>query len=415
MRITYASLSAGLANTAFLALFPGFFFYHSLVGLGLMPSLLGGFFSPVALLMLPALGCLYVHQLMKNRLGGRRVDAAFFGFIAYFVLVLSVQAAERANGDVLRSHWLAVLQLTVTFMIFRMADFTMVRRAAVLSLLGMAGIIFWFAQDGIFHLLDQSLISYQGFARSYLVTALVVLMLTTARWQRLALYAISVSALYLNGARSEFAALLVAAAANEIASSKHKWLVFVTLSILVALLFTFLQDLIELLPGNRTLQLLDIEAASSWQQRSANTESALQTIREHPLLGDFGSYVSIGSAGDYAHNILSAWVDLGFIGFAWLLLMMVPPLLSLSAEAVLRWKSIGRSFLLPFSLVVVSALLLLVAKDFTYMLWAAGLGAYASYRRQGVTQSPSMRTSGYRPTTMLQGRMASQQHGSRLP
>ena len=49
-----------LLNSAFFLLFPGFFYYHTLLGTGTTGAFLGGYFSPISLLYMLPLALVYV-------------------------------------------------------------------------------------------------------------------------------------------------------------------------------------------------------------------------------------------------------------------------------------------------------------------------------------------------------------------
>jgi hypothetical protein len=100
----------------------------------------------------------------------------------------------------------------------------------------------------------------------------------------------------------------------------------------------------------------------------------------------------LGVQGLYAHNIFSAWVDLGFVGFVWLLLMLLIPFCVLAARA---WGSRPDDdlpdLMLTLVLLAVTLLLLFTAKEFTYMLTGAALGRYARYRYETYRREPDRR------------------------
>ena len=110
------------------------------------------------------------------------------------------------------------------------------------------------------------------------------------------------------------------------------------------------------------------------------------------VLGDYGSYLDLGVQGLYAHNIFSAWVDLGFVGFVWILLMLLIPFCVLAMEALrARPEEDLPELMLTLELVAVTLLLLFTAKEFTYMLTGAALGRYARYRYGKYRRMPGRR------------------------
>lgn len=402
------SLGMAIMHLAFFALFPGFFFYHSAAATGSIGLILAGYFSPVALIFMPLLILIYLRTINRNKFLLTTTDFAFFSFLVYFFFIVALNFADGANPELTKNHFLAILQLSAVFIIFRMAEFNSIRfrRIAFACMACMTAIIFTLSMNGFFNLKQQGefgyaedVATYQDFARSYLVTFLVIVPFTKAASLRLCLYFICLPALYLNASRSEFVALASLIALTEIISAKHRWMILLLVLGSAAFFISNSNDLIKSLPANRTLELLDLSHSSSWDARRLLSLRALETIAASPLLGDYGSYAGRNCCvGAYAHNILSAWVDLGLLGFVYLLCMLAFPMYFLSVEIASRKaKANPEELVLAFSLLFVTLLLLFTAKDFTYMLTSAALGRYAYYRNTRAAASRmSIRTS--RPT-----------------
>jgi hypothetical protein len=383
------------AQLAFLALFPGFFFYQSAIGSGAAGAVLGGYFSIVALACLPFLAFSYVREALKDARFLTRIDVAFWGFLAFFTITAGFNYAAGAPGDVVQHHAVAIMQLAAVYFVFRLADFhsTRMQWLCIVCFAGMTAIIAYLSVDGFFYLKMQAdaenaaaVATYQGFARSYLATALIVLPFSRGIRLRMLMYAIAVPALFLNGARSELIAFLLLITVVEIFHTRYKLLLSVLLFVAASGALLYADQIIDMLPVNRSVQLLDIDSASSWEARNFLLAQALKTIATHPVLGDYGSYFYLfSSSGSYAHNILSAWVDLGFAGFAWLLCMSVLPMRDLFADlASGRVKLGSREFMLTFSLMLTTLIMLFAAKSFTYMMIGAALGRYARHQRASV-------------------------------
>jgi hypothetical protein len=381
---------SSFAYIAFLALFPGYFFYHTALGIGWINAFLGGYFSWIALGLLPFIALVYAGKLMEDPTFFTSMDGFFGVYLLYFIVIVGFNYAHHADIDVIQEHLMAIYQFAVIFLVFKMADFEArtLRWITLITLLAMAGIIFHLSSDGWFYLKQEtsirdseSLSSYQGFARSFFVTALVAIAFTRSTLLRLFLYAVCVPALFLNSARSELLSLGIMALVVELVYSRHKLVALVLALPVLASLTFFIEQLKILFPQNRTIYLLDLSNDSSWQARESLFADGLRSIGEHPFLGDYGSYAAYGGAGTYVHNIMSAWVDLGLIGFLTLAGMLLIPLYLLIRE-ISAQSTHERSgeFVLAFSLLFVTALLMLTAKNFTDPLIAAALGRYAHYR-----------------------------------
>lgn len=405
-----------IAGMAFFLLFPGFFFYHTLLGTGATGAFLGGYFSPVALVFtLPLVTCL---------LGRLRADARRFGaadlhyaiFMAYFLIIVVCNTIAGANMAIVINHLLCMLFMINTYIIFSIIDFASpsFRLMAVGSVAAMSAIAFTYSVNGVFYLGAMgvakdadSLATYQGFARSYLVTFLPVIAYTRSLLLRLALYAIGATTLFLNTARSEFVALLFVIPVIEFYFSRQKLLFLLAVGVIGVVLNLYLDQLMAALPDNRILELLDLSQSTSANKRHHLSVHAMQTIAAHPLLGDYASY----APGYYSHNILSAWVDLGLFGFVYLIAVLVLPAVPMCLREYLSGRRRG-AFILGFALACATVLLLLTSHYFTDMLIGATLGAYAQYqyqRKYGKHRAPDFRSSPARHADLCQ---AVPKHGS---
>ncbi|MGJ7558863.1 hypothetical protein ACSFBI_33345 [Variovorax sp. RB3P1] len=390
MKIAKSALRLILGNASFLALFPGFFFYHSAVGSGYFPPVLGGYFSPVALITIVFLGFFYVGVLLHNRREFTPTDLWFFLFLGFFILIVVFNYIGRSDGDVTTHHATAILHLLTCFIVFRIARFdaAVFRRMLLASVLGMACVIIFFSDDGSFYLKQSGIgdtddiATYQGFARSFIFAAVVLVAFTEKFSRRFLLYAVCLPSLYLSIARSEFFGFIFFAFVFELVSSKRSIFALGIAAVVAISFYLSLNLFSEILPENRVLMLLlDQQGDTSGGARLDFTSQAITTIMNNPILGAYASYVEDFSSGSYAHNILSAWVDLGAIGFFLLVGALIAP-------AVFLLK-VGRTkanrtpeFRHAFSLLLLTIFLLVTAKDFTYMLTGAALGSAAMYRSQ---------------------------------
>jgi hypothetical protein len=373
-----------LLNSAFFLLFPGFFYYHTLLGTGTTGAFLGGYFSPIsAVYMLP----LFFVYYQRTRVDARHlsgIDLHYGLFNAYFLAVILVNAAAGANRAIVVNHLVCILFMVNTYILFTFIDFThrQFRLMAFASLAGMSAIAFTFSVNGVFYLGAlgiardaESLATYQGFARSYLMTFLPVVAYTRSLPLRLVLYGTGAATLFINTARSEFAALLFAIPIIEFYFSRHK-MIFIMVATLVSLaIYAHLDEIVASLPDNRILELLDLSQSTSANKRHHLTVYARQTIAAHPLLGDYASY----EPGYYSHNVLSAWVDLGLFGFVYVLAITIVPAIPMFFKEYLAGRR-RPEFILGFSLACVTVLLLISSHFFTDMLIGATLGAYSQYR-----------------------------------
>jgi hypothetical protein len=407
MNTTYRpGTSAGeqlLLNSAFFLLFPGFFYYHTLLGTGTTGAFLGGYFSPVSLAYVLPLIVLYYRRVRRDPCRLSSIDLHYGLFNAYFIAVIVVNAAAGASLAIVAHHIAGMLFMVNTFFMFALIDFDhwQFRLMGLASLAAMSAIVFTFSVSGVFYLGAlgiakdaDSLATYQGFSRSYLMTILPVVAHTRSLPLRLVLYASGAATLFVNTARSEFAGLLFAIPIIEFYYSRHK-LIFVGVAVLATLLVAaHMDDIIAALPDNRVLELLDLSQSTSANKRHHLTLYAQQTIAAHPLLGDYASY----TLGYYSHNVLSAWVDLGLFGFVYLLAITALPAVPMFFKEYFAGRR-RPEFIHGFVLACVTVLLLISSHYFTDMLIGATLGAYAQYRyerKHGKYRPPDLSPSSLR-------------------
>jgi hypothetical protein len=382
--------------SAFMLLFPGFFFYNFLLGTGRMRAFLGGYFAPVSLVFVFPLVFLYIRQIHRDRHRLAQSELYFGMFLAYFAAVVAVNGVGGANPAIVTAHILGIIYMASTLIMLKMIDFgePEFRIPAMLCLLGMSAIVMTNATDGTFRMDalgaakdPESLATYQGFARSYLVTFLPVIAFTRSLPVRAFLYACGAISLFLNTARSEFVALLFAIPIIEFYFARRKLLFALVLASLAALIGMNFDLILDQLPHTRILELADLQHSSSAIARHRLTGYALQTIANSPIFGDYASYVP----GYYSHNILSAWVDLGIFGFVYLLAILIVPAILMIFTGLFS-KRVNSEFLLPFVFVCVSILLVVKSHYFTDMLIGATIGAYSKYHygRRSARHRPSL-------------------------
>jgi len=394
---------------AFFLLFPGFFFYHTLLGTGTTGAFLGGYFAPVSLLFALPLASIYLGRMRRDPRRFHLVDLHLGLFLLYFVTVIAVNAAAGANRTIVGNHILGILFIFNMFVIASFLDFDhpRFRLVGILSLAAMSAIAVSFSVDGVFYLGAMgiakdadALATYQGFARSYLITFLPVVAFTRSLPLRLLLHASGAMTLFLNTARSEFAALLFAIPIIEFYYSRHKLHFLLCGIILFFVIHLYFDRILAALPANRILELLDLSQSTSANKRHHLTVHAVQTILAHPLLGDYASY----KPGYYSHNVLSAWVDLGLFGIAYLCLVTVVPIIPMFIREYFAPRHCG-IFLLGFSMACVTVLLLLSSHYFTDMLIGATLGACSRYfyeRKYAKDRTPHLRPSASRHPDLRQ-------------
>lgn len=378
-----ARFAGSVALLVYVVIFPGFFVYHVSVASGLLAPVLRGYSAAAALLSMPALAFAY---LVGARLVGA-LDALFFGFLAFVVAVTLAGYARAADSGIVVSYLAVVPQWLALYLTARLLDVDALhaRTAFRVSFLAMVVLVAVNATQGSFLLAAlqfaiadrENLATYQDFALLLLgAMTLAAAGFNTVGW-RVATYLGALVALFLTGARSEFLALFVVAFTIELIRARRRWLVVTLGAMAIAAIAMLVQSLLYLFPENRVADLVVNRAEGSLSQRATLLNAALQTISEHPLAGDFASYLP----GEYSHNLLSVWVDFGVVGIFWLLLLLVWLAFDLVARQRTQGSQVG--YLSAVSLLTAAVTLLMTAKSFTYPLlpFAIGLCANVQGRR----------------------------------
>lgn len=375
---------AFVAQIAFLLLFPGFFFYQTLLGIGAIGAFLGGYFTLVALVLLLPLSYAFLVAVKSHRNYVSTFDLWLIFVTGYYGLVLVVNFAAGKDSSIIDRYAQALIFCYETYVMFRLLDLQDGRfvKLVAMSLLVMTVITFYFSVGGFFFLQalgeakdPNSLATYQGFARSYIYTFLILVAVVRYVVVRYLLYAVVASALFLNGARSEFSGVLFLVPVIELYYARRRLYAVFSLVLLSIFLVGGVDYLVTMLPENRILQLLDLSHSSSANTRQRFANDAWRTVTENPVFGDFASYPS----GHYAHNMMTMWVDFGLFGFLALGILFFRCVTWLFFHGFFSRKK-DSAFILAWSFACVTVLWAVSAKSMPDMSVGATLGAFAAYR-----------------------------------
>lgn len=318
---------AWLRALPFLALFPGYFAYHWAALNGWTPLVLGGYVNEVS-----ALVCVgFVLAWSISLLVGQRItlrwtimDTCFALFMAWFSVTVLLHVLIASTPGVTKSHIASWVQLLACYLAVRHVSLGLVRTPLMWTTALFSAAVLWAAQTDLLGLLlrgsdESSAATYQGLARAVLITAAFGFTGQRARLVRWIGYVITLFVLFLVGARSEIVGAAIFFGVTEVTASRRPMLVAMVVAACTALgsIFVFgaLDTLSEFFPDNRFLALLlEGSGDASAVERASYQELAWRAVLDNPIQGDYGHYERAASAGAYAHNWLSAWVDLGLMG-----------------------------------------------------------------------------------------------------
>jgi len=348
--------SAPLALLAFLILVPGYFFYHWLVGLNTIPQVLGGYVnesSALTILLLLALlgvragtGSIRIHPL----------ELVYGAFLTCFIASMAYHAFRGGPPEVIKSHTASILQSIAMFAVYRATALELkVQYRLLLGLcLAMSAFVYAAVSDDVLAAFlvnadDAKAATYQGLARAFFLSVCAVTPFSKALSLRLLLYLNALVVLFFLGSRSDMLALFLFILIFEWVSSKHWMRQFLLYAGAVGLILLLIPWLLREMPDNRILGLLEFKADTSVQVRTTQIRFALDQIQAAPLTGAYGSYMRLGGSGHYAHNALSAWVDLGLPGML-LLVAVVAALVHSAARLAPRVRRLGGGLVADYGL-----------------------------------------------------------------
>lgn len=315
---------------AFWFLFPGFFIYQVLINLRVLPSFLGGYFGLVAAAFFPFLLGLFVYQFARQPSLSGLLERTFLVLMFYIVLVsvLNYLFGQMSGYDDLLYWSLSGVMFNLSC--FVIAKYINLQRSGFVALIlvsffVVAVLFFLNVQDGIFTLLNTGVdgsVTYQGYARSIVAVSFILVALRRSNWMVAAVVPLSVVILTVIGSRSElilYVFTLIFSFYYLRLRSLSGIASLVLISLIMGLLaVTFNNVILESLQDTRLYDFVEngVFNSSSGDARLKLTESGWNNIASDPVFGRYGIYVKqLGSVGSYPHNLLSAWLNLGIVGF----------------------------------------------------------------------------------------------------
>ena len=316
MKLQATRITGRLGGLCFLVLFPGFFFYYSLIALGLVPRLPFGYFGAACAVSLALLAPLRIDRLLRTRTVNRHSILVFLLLLNFSAAVLLGYYFDTGR-DLTFWHAQSILQFLACYLVLRSADFSSDRAKKILLFCCavMGGIVISNIDGGQFYLRLRAgdsvgIPTYQGFAMSLIVTFFVTASAIKTLRARLVIHALAIVLLYLNGARTEFVGYILFFATLEAIHARRKATVAVTAFITCFSAIIFIAFGGGSSGGNRVANLLRLSSDNSFNVRNEIFLAGLNDILSSPLIGAYGSY----DPGWYIHNALSAWVDIGILG-----------------------------------------------------------------------------------------------------
>jgi len=382
------NMNVRLASFSFFILFPMLFFIYSYlgsVGSGKQYSGLSAFSAllGVFLLIIPSLkkfmafkgiGVLYLVLVMAyifhvlsygvlNYLFNYTLESSYFNHIVTYLLYVTslflIGFNLRPGEDFLNKLWVLCFIAMFVYLVMN---------------IDLNRMLFTVSEEP-----TDGVVSYQGFARYFLGVALVIISFIEKYSFKLFIALVTIVGLFFLGSRSDlfgfiiiFPLFLVDFQNFKVSLRNVFRSTLFTLIIIVFLWGYFYHSLASLIENNRAFEVVNLSNSSSWNARSNFYYDALADIKNHALLGNYGGQIdSSGNAGNYSHNITSAWRQFGLAGF---LLLVSICFFSLIASFYYAFKVKRPYILLGLYINLFSFVLIFISKSVFWFFPALGWG-----------------------------------------
>lgn len=312
-----------LANIAFLLLFPGFMIYHQLIAMNVIPKFVEGLFGPIAVLVI----IIYVMIFSLTpvvRLAISPYISVVFIFVIYcfWITIFHFLSVNDYVSLAIVQSFTVIVQWVALFIVGFHLRLESVRylKLIILGFLCLVTLLLFiqYMKSGVVvynarnYFENESIATYEGFARSASVSLILVMALTRNTFGMLPVWLMGSMLLLMLGARSDFFAFIFLLPLILLLEKRRKRTIIMMISASVLIL----PYSIKMFLNSRHNQVLNLSESSSWHGRTDVFHFALNQIMESPITGQFGGhFFYAGGSGSFAHNIFSAWVSYGIIGF----------------------------------------------------------------------------------------------------
>ncbi len=313
-----------VAEFCYATIFLGFVAYQTLVYSGIIPNLLGGSFTFFLILTFPFLLFKEIKQ-WKDKIALKFIRRLWFLFLAIFALYLAYGFFVEVNPLILFSNVLALIRFFVMYFIFKNINTSskIIRGVSIVVLLVVFLLVLLspgHVHTDVLEFEENSLFATDSFQIDYQTMGALVLIASfiasdsSSYIGRLVIFIIALLSLLGCGARFELIAFIVCMGIRELKllGAAKFFIYFLVLTVLGTLIYFLVYmskgGVMDLKQGIRIFQLIE---DGSINDRLYLFYEATHVIRDNFLFGDYANY----NPGAYAHNIISAWVDMGFIGF----------------------------------------------------------------------------------------------------
>lgn len=314
-----------VAIISFLGLTVFFVVYNTMISIGLIPKFIGGGYGFISFIVF-----MFVLLNFKSFLIDLSRHMKFsIPFLYYFIYVLLVSVLSTIADPLLNPAFQHMLINYVHgFVLFYIGYYLTLNSILLNKFLKITTLIsffllaYYYIKTGnlmfnanSLEVNDEEVASYQTFGRTAFLCISLLIVNIKPFIYRLIFFIIGTFILFILGARSEAVGFLLFGLSFIVFSSG---LNLFKLSVLVAVITStlfLLYSNIDLVMDTRFGQLADFQQSSSWLAREEFYIYAQSVIKDHFILGSFGSsFLHFDNVGSNAHNIIAVWANYGILG-----------------------------------------------------------------------------------------------------
>lgn len=342
-----------------------------LISMGVIEELPFGWMFLSSIASLPFL--LLTRDDIKGTVLGKPV-IFFYLFLCIFsaVLILNYNAA---NMDLVKGHISNIIVLITLYLLASKIDFSnkFFKNASLITFV-LSSLFILYNRNFITNFWDYIDVSlnYQGIGMCYFLLSLPIFMHDNKTFRNTC-FIICLVCLNIIGARTEMFSFLFIIIILEIFSRPRRIRVFLLLALIILFLVFMAvgKDILDLMGLNKMSEVLfNLEKDESWIERKILLTEGIRTIKSNFFWGKYGSY----DEGEYIHNILSAWVDLGFLGFTTLVLSLI--LTVIESLKILYNEQPNKKDVLFLGFTLTIFVISVFSKHYTYPLIGFCIGLY---------------------------------------
>lgn len=376
-----------ISGLGFILLVPGFLLYNLLVAQDAIPPFAGGFYSLVSILILLTLGC--VVPFIWNTTS--KSAPYLILFVCLWFMYCILWAFSHHTLDDSDYIELAVMQtyktVGLSFTLFLMGMYIplewpllkfFIRLSCVILLVFLLNFVFSTGQlmfyAKTFYPGGSSVFvsSYQEFSRSALLIILYTMVVSKPA-ARICWSIFGIVILFILGSRSELYGFIIAIIMYMfvLPGKTRKWFY---VCIFLILTFYFIKTLFsDILLDSRQFEIFDFMNSTSLIARNEMLSVGIDQINNNPIFGYFGGDFKEGGEGTYMHNILSAWVSYGLVGFLLYFGLVIVSIIISSYYLIIK-KLYTPYWELAFLVNFISLILLILAKPVFWIMPTLGWG-----------------------------------------